>query len=307
MACLSVSVYAARRDAVVFLSSGGGEFQTAMFDGDRKTRPRIIAEHSSLSTRASIPSSALMAAAFGTHQFESHASPTSSSDGAPPARSPRSDSAPLPSVALSDSAPLPCAAPSAAAPLAGGRTQRALAEVAASAAALPRGARLLLHSCCAPCSGAQIKVLVDLGFDVTVLWYNPNIHPRAEYELRKRENLRYAERLRIPFVDLDYDASEWHARARGLEHAPERGARCTMCFDMRMERTALYAVEHGFTHFTTTNATSRWKDVGQVNAAGRRAAERHADRGLAFWEFDWQTDEMTRLKYEISAEERCMT
>ena len=159
--------------------------------------------------------------------------------------------------------------------------------------------KLLLHSCCAPCSGSMIKVLVDLGIDVTILWYNPNIHPKEEYDIRKEENLKYAISLGIPFVDLDYDAREWFKRAKGLEYEPERGSRCTMCFDMRMERTALYASENGFKCFTTTNATSRWKDIEQVNTSGRNAAAHYP--GITFWEFNWQTDEMTRLKYEVSA------
>jgi predicted adenine nucleotide alpha hydrolase (AANH) superfamily ATPase len=65
----------------------------------------------------------------------------------------------------------------------------------------------------------------------------------------------------VPFVDCDYDQKSWFARMKGYEFDPERGARCTACFDMRMEVTAAYAVAHGFGVFTTTNATSRWKDV----------------------------------------------
>lgn len=171
---------------------------------------------------------------------------------------------------------------------------------AKEAVPIAANAKLLLHSCCAPCSGSMIKVLVDQGIDVTILWYNPNIHPRSEYEIRKQENMKYAMKAGIPFVDLDYDSKEWFARARGMEWDPERGARCTMCFDMRMERTALYAHEHGFTLFTTTNATSRWKDVEQVNGSGRKAAEKYPN--LQFWEYNWQTDKLTQLKYEVSAE-----
>ena len=152
---------------------------------------------------------------------------------------------------------------------------------------LLEGKGILLHSCCAPCSGSMIKELVDLGVSVTILWYNPNIHPRKEYEIRKEENRKYAIKLAIPFVDLDYDVEEWYKRAEGLEYAPERGERCTMCFDMRMERTALYAHEHGFHYITTTNATSRWKDVKQVNDSGVRAAARYPD--VHFWDYNWQT------------------
>lgn len=163
------------------------------------------------------------------------------------------------------------------------------------------GMRVLLHSCCAPCSGAMVEEMQAQGLDVTIFFYNPNIHPRKEYDIRKEENKRYAEKLGIPFVDADYDVDEWYRRAQGMEFAPERGARCTMCFDMRFERSALYAKEHGFTHFTTTNATSRWKDQAQVNGSGMRVAERYP--GIEYLVYDWQTEAMNDRKYRINAEE----
>lgn len=87
-----------------------------------------------------------------------------------------------------------------------------------------------------------------------------------------------------------------------MEYDPERGQRCTECFDMRMERTALYAHEHSFHAIATTNATSRWKNAEQVDASGYRAAKRYD--GLKYWCQNWQSDEMTLRKYEISAKER---
>ena len=90
------------------------------------------------------------------------------------------------------------------------------------------------------------------GIETTIFFYNPNIHPRTEYELRKEENIRYAEKLGMEFVDADYDTDNWFERVRGLEQEPERGARCTVCFDMRFERTALYAAEHGFNLISST-------------------------------------------------------
>eukprot|EP00854_Cymbomonas_tetramitiformis_P021603 gene21603-25986_t len=91
---------------------------------------------------------------------------------------------------------------------------------------LDPGTKVLLHSCCAPCSGAMIEQMVEEGQEVTILFYNPNIHPREEYDVRKDENKRYADQLNIPFVDLDYDdVDEWYRRARGMEFSPERGAR----------------------------------------------------------------------------------
>lgn len=138
--------------------------------------------------------------------------------------------------------------------------------------------------------------------DVTVFFYNPNIHPRREYEIRKEENKCYCKKLGIRFIDCDYDVENWYARTKGMEFDPERGKRCTVCFDMRMERAALYAHEHGYQAIATTNATSRWKDVQQVNESGQRAASSYDD--LCYWAYDWQTDEMTMRKYQISANER---
>lgn len=128
---------------------------------------------------------------------------------------------------------------------------------------------MLLHSCCAPCSGAMFEEMLSKDLEVTIFFYNPNIHPREEYEIRKEENKRYAQFHGVPFVDADYDAESWFKRMRGMEFEPERiGTRCLECFDMRMEVTAAYASQHGFDCFTTTNATSRWKDVKEVNDAG---------------------------------------
>lgn len=158
--------------------------------------------------------------------------------------------------------------------------------------------KVLLHSCCAPCSGAMIFEMVKLGLDVTIFFYNPNIHPRREYEIRKEENKKFASKLSVPFVDCDYDADAWYKRAAGMENDPERGARCTMCFDMRMERTAAYAIEHGFGVIATTNATSRWKDAAQVDGSGLRAAATYAGK-LEYWQANWQTDLMTLRKYQV--------
>ena len=112
---------------------------------------------------------------------------------------------------------------------------------------LPNGGKkLLLHSCCAPCSGEVMEAIMASDIEFTIFFYNPNIHPKKEYEIRKEENIRFAEKLNIPIIDADYDTDNWYERAKGMEYEPERGKRCTMCFDMRFERTALYAFENGF-------------------------------------------------------------
>src|SRR3990167_4005477 len=132
--------------------------------------------------------------------------------------------------------------------------------------------KLLLHSCCAPCSGEIMERLLASHIDYTLFFYNPNIHPLKEYEIRKNENIRFAHKHHIPFVDGDYDRDEWFRRTRGMENEPERGIRCTLCFDMRFERTALYAHENGFSIFTSSLGISRWKNKDQINECGIRAA-----------------------------------
>lgn len=139
------------------------------------------------------------------------------------------------------------------------------------------------------------------GIELTVLFYNPNIQPRQEYELRKTENIRFADKLGIAFVDLDYDTENWFARVKGLEHEPERGIRCTACFDLRFERSALYAAEHGFKVFTSSLGISRWKDMAQINACGERAAGRFED--LSYWTFNWRKGGGSQRMIEISKEQ----
>lgn len=139
---------------------------------------------------------------------------------------------------------------------------------------LPLGAangRVLLHSCCAPCSGAIIECMLGNGIRPTVFFSNSNIVPLAEYELRKAELARYCALMGVDTVDDEYDHSAWLSAVRGLENEPERGARCLCCFRFRLLRAARYAASHGFGVLATTLASSRWKDLGQVDAAGRRA------------------------------------
>ena len=138
--------------------------------------------------------------------------------------------------------------------------------------------------------------------DLTIFFYNPNIHPRHEYEIRKEENIRFAEKMGIPFVDADYDKDNWFARTKGQEWEPERGARCTTCFDMRFERTALYAHENGFSVMTSSLGISRWKDMQQINGCGERAAEQYP--GLVYWTYNWRKKGGAQRMIEISKREQ---
>jgi hypothetical protein len=161
--------------------------------------------------------------------------------------------------------------------------------------------RVLLHSCCAPCAGDLMERMKESGIEVTIFFYNPNIHPRKEYEIRKEENIRFADKLGMPFIDVDYDVQDWFRRAKGLEWEPEKGERCTKCFDMRFERTALYAFENGFTTISSSLGISRWKDMDQINDCGIRAAKNY--EGISYWTYNWRKEGGGARMYEIAKRE----
>lgn len=167
---------------------------------------------------------------------------------------------------------------------------------------LPNGAdRLLLHSCCAPCSGEVMEALMHSDIDFTIYFYNPNIHPRQEYDIRKDENIAFANKHGIPFIDADYDKDNWFERAKGMEMEPERGKRCTMCFDMRFERTALYAYENGFQVISSSLGISRWKNMEQINDCGIRAAAHYPN--ITYWTYNWRKNGGAARMYEIAKRE----
>lgn len=161
--------------------------------------------------------------------------------------------------------------------------------------------KVLIHSCCAPCSGELMEKMAAAGIELTIFFYNPNIHPKKEYEIRKNENIRFAEKMGIPFVDADYDVQNWFARAKGMEYEPERGIRCSMCFDMRFERTALYAYENDFKVITSSLGISRWKDMDQINNSGIKAASHYP--GITYWVYNWRKGGGSARMYEIAKRE----
>jgi epoxyqueuosine reductase len=151
---------------------------------------------------------------------------------------------------------------------------------------IPDEMPVLLHVCCAPCSGPIIEQLASQGIAPTIFFFNPNIHPWEEYEFRKSSVRVFAEKLSLPVIDGDYDTENWYKRINGMENEPEQGLRCSKCFDMRLERTAEYAYAHGFKSFATTNGIARFKDIDKVNRSGLVAAQRFP--ALSFWAVNWK-------------------
>lgn len=167
----------------------------------------------------------------------------------------------------------------------------------------PGGAReILLHACCAPCSGAVLECLRDSGIRPVVFFSNANIFPKEEYDLRLSELRRYGDVMGVEVVDDAYDHEAWLAAVRGLERDPERGRRCAACFRFRLERAARYAASRGLPVLATTLASSRWKDLDQVNEAGLAACEAAAAT-VVFWQQNWRKGGLQPRRNEIIREQ----
>ena len=131
--------------------------------------------------------------------------------------------------------------------------------------------KLLLHSCCAPCSSYVISYLSDY-FDITVLYYNPNISPYEEYIKRKNEQIKLITELKVKnninIMDCDYDNELYMELTKGLEKEPERGKRCRVCYQMRIQKTAILAKKNNYDYFCTTLSVSPYKNATLINKIG---------------------------------------
>lgn len=139
---------------------------------------------------------------------------------------------------------------------------------------VPGGAgKVLLHACCAPCSSAILECMLQHGITPVIFYSNSNIYPYEEYDHRRTECVRYAEKLGVEMVEDEYDHDAWLQAVKGLEGEPERGGRCLQCFRFRLGRAAEYARTHGYTVLTTTLASSRWKNLAQIDCAGAEVCD----------------------------------
>ena len=170
-----------------------------------------------------------------------------------------------------------------------------------SAITIPEGVtEVLLHACCAPCSSAIVEWMLAHEVRPTIFYYNPNIFPLEEYEIRKAESQRHAESLGIRWIDGDYDHQRWMEAVRGLEGEPERGARCLACFRERLTATALLARELGIRWFATTLASSRWKRLDQITEAGLAAQAVVPE--TTFWAQNWRKGGLQERRNELLRE-----
>lgn len=163
--------------------------------------------------------------------------------------------------------------------------------------------RILLHSCCAPCSTAVIERLKD-NYEIVILYYNPNIYPEEEYLKRKNEEIKYINHLnetdkdiKISMLDADYESEKFYEATKGYENEREGGARCAICFKLRLEKTAKLAKENGFDLFGTTLTVSPHKNAELINSIGL-AIER--ETGVKFLVSNFKKQDGYKLSIELS-------
>ena len=143
--------------------------------------------------------------------------------------------------------------------------------------------KLLLHSCCAPCSSYVIEYLTPY-FDITILYYNPNISPIEEYEKRKQEQIKLIKNIKkinkINIIDCDYDNDIYEKEIKGLEREKEGGARCIKCFNLRLEKTAEIAKNNNYDYFGTTLTVSPYKNSKLLNEIGNNLEDKYKIKWL---------------------------
>ena len=182
------------------------------------------------------------------------------------------------------------------------RMEEIIADIASRGLVGESAPRLLLHSCCAPCSSSVIAVLASF-FRITVFYYNPNIDEQAEYTKRAREQERLISQMPTPlpvaFLEGEYRPDEFAALAKDHEHDKEGGARCSLCYELRLEKTAKTARESKFDFFTSTLSVSPLKDAARINAIGNALEKKYGVRWL--WS-DFKKKDGYRRSVELSKE-----
>ncbi|NCB41474.1 MAG: epoxyqueuosine reductase QueH [Clostridia bacterium] len=162
--------------------------------------------------------------------------------------------------------------------------------------------RILLHSCCGPCSTAVIRRLIE-DYEVSVFYFNPNITDSKEYELRKSEQIRFlnefcsATGVSIHFVEGCYDPEAYYSAVNGLEQEPEGGLRCAVCFNLRLEETAKQAIKGNFDLFDTTLTVSPHKDYQTILGIGKALSKAY---GIEYAGGNYKKQDGYKLSIEMS-------
>lgn len=160
--------------------------------------------------------------------------------------------------------------------------------------------RLLLHSCCGPCSSSVLEYLTQF-FEVTVFWYNPNIYPQEEFDRRLSAQRELLEKMglsgRVLLVTVPRESAPWYSVTAGLEQEPEGGARCTECFRLRLREAAEFAAREGYDWYCSTLTLSRHKDPVRINALGEQFAGEYG--------IHWLPSEFKKRGRELRSQQLC--
>ena len=159
--------------------------------------------------------------------------------------------------------------------------------------------KIVLHACCAPCASYPIKKLFEDGYKPVVFFYNPNIFPYSEYKIRKDELEAYCKNNEIEFFEEKYEIKKFYSSIKGLEKEPEKGKRCDICFNLRLDKTANFAKENGIEYFTTTLSVSPHKNSNQIFEQGKIVASRY---GIEFLEYNFKKQNGYKISREIAKE-----
>jgi len=158
--------------------------------------------------------------------------------------------------------------------------------------------RLLLHTCCAPCSPHVLKLLKG-EFEVSAFFYNPNIHPYEEYQRRQEEITQFCKKVVVELITGHYDVDQWRNLTGGMEKEKEGGKRCKICYQMRLEKAAQFAHAHHFSCFTTTLSISPHKKAVVINQIGRELLKKYP---VIFYEADFKKHDGFKKSCEMSKE-----
>ena len=162
--------------------------------------------------------------------------------------------------------------------------------------------KIILQACCAPCASYPIKKLIEDNYMPVIFFYNPNIYPYEEYKIRRDELEKYCKKINIEFFEGEYESDLFYKKIKGYELEPEKGKRCSICFNLRLDKTALFAHSKGIDCFTTTLSVSPHKRSEQIFEIGREIAKKY---NLNFIEYNFKKQDGFK-KSRIIAKENNM-
>ena len=159
--------------------------------------------------------------------------------------------------------------------------------------------KIMLHACCAPCASYPIQKLKEDGFEPVVFFYNPNIFPRKEYDIRRVELEKYCKKIKVEYFESTYEIKRFYEAIKGFEDEPEKGKRCSICFNLRLDKTAEFAKSKGINYFTTTLSVSPHKNSTQIFEQGKLIAQKY---GIQFLEYNFKKQNGFKISRQIAKE-----